>query len=73
MVRELGKESDIDKSYYKALVDDAVSNISQYGDFEWFASEDPYISKDFMNPPEEPITDEEEIPFPDWCEANGFA
>lgn len=40
MVRELGKEADIDKSYYQKLVDDAVSTISQYGDFEWFVSGD---------------------------------
>jgi hypothetical protein len=29
-------EDDIDISYFKALVDDAVANMSQYGDFEWF-------------------------------------
>ena len=39
MVKELGKENDIDRSYYDALVDDAVENISQYGDFEWFVSD----------------------------------
>lgn len=38
----------IDKSYYKKLVDDAVENISQYGDFEAFVSNDipfdgPYV------------------------------
>ena len=38
MVKELGKENDIDRSYYNKLVDDAVDTISQYGDFEWFAS-----------------------------------
>ena len=37
MVKELGKENDIDKSYYNHLVDEAVATISQYGDFEWFA------------------------------------
>ena len=36
MVKELGKEKDIDLSYYKNLVDDAVKEISLYGDFEWF-------------------------------------
>lgn len=41
MVRELGKEADIDKSYYIKLVDDAKDAISQYGDFEWFVSDDP--------------------------------
>lgn len=40
MVRELGKEDDIDKSYYDNLVNDAVESISQFGDFEWFVSED---------------------------------
>ena len=55
----------IDRSYYNSLVDDAVSAISQYGDFEWFVSDDPYIPKprldDFMNIPED--IDEECIPW----------
>lgn len=38
MVKELGKENDIDKRYYQGLVDDAVASISEYGDFEWFAA-----------------------------------
>ena len=59
MVRELEKEDDIDRSYYDRLVDDAIETISQYGDFEWFVSDDPYI-KDFMYiPPNAP----EELPF----------
>ena len=33
-------EEYIDKEYYNALVDAAVDTISQYGDFEWFVSED---------------------------------
>ena len=33
-------EEYIDRSYYNALVDAAVETISQYGDFEWFVSED---------------------------------
>lgn len=40
MVKELGKEADIDRSYYDKLVDDAVTAISEYGDFEWFVSDD---------------------------------
>lgn len=43
MVRTLGKEGDIDRSYYDALVNTAVEDISKYGDFEWFTSEDPYV------------------------------
>lgn len=42
MVRSLGREDDIDRSFYNHLVDDAVETISQYGDFERFASDDPY-------------------------------
>lgn len=38
MVRDLGKEPDIDRSYYNRLVDEAVASISEYGDFEWFVS-----------------------------------
>ena len=45
MVKKLGKENDIDRSYYDKLVNDAVETISQYGDFEWFVSDDPYIPK----------------------------
>lgn len=46
MVKDLGKEDDIDRSYYDKLVSDAVESISQYGDFEWFVSdeaEDQYV------------------------------
>lgn len=42
MVQELKKEDDIDYSYYDKLVDEAVNTIAQYGDFEWFVSDDPY-------------------------------
>ena len=38
MVRNLGKEEDIDLSYYNNLVDEAIENISKYGDFEAFVS-----------------------------------
>ena len=64
MVKELGREADIDKSYYKKLVDDAVEAISQYGDFEWFISDDPVPLPekvwDFMNIPDGMP---EEVPF----------
>ena len=42
-VKDLGKQDDIDKSYYTALVDQAVSDISEYGDFEMFTAPIPYI------------------------------
>lgn len=38
MVKALKKEDQIDKRYYNNLVDDAVSAISKYGDFEQFAA-----------------------------------
>lgn len=37
-VKLLGKEDDIDRSYYNKLVDDAVAAISKYGDFEQFVN-----------------------------------
>lgn len=44
MVTELGKEADIDRSYYDSLVDEAVKSISSFGDYPWFVSDEPYIS-----------------------------
>ena len=51
MVKELGKEGDIDRSYYDAKVHEAIygvhkgskqiDGISDLGDFEWFVSDDP--------------------------------
>lgn len=53
MVRTLGKEADIDRSYYEALVDAAVygsgkgkerkPGIADFGDFEQFVSDDPIL------------------------------
>lgn len=55
----------IDRSYYDRLATEAVEAISQYGDFEWFVSEEEYHSPnqvpyDFMNIPED---SPEEVPF----------
>lgn len=65
IVKGSGRENDIDKNYYNNLVNEAIESISQYGDFEWFVSDDPYIPKekplpDFMNIPEDAP---EELPF----------
>ena len=63
MVRELGKQADIDEQYYISMVDEAIATISKYGDFEQFASDEPYVKEetpDFMNIPEDA---DEEIPF----------
>lgn len=40
IVRELGKENVIDRSYYDRLADDAIDAISKYGDFYQFVSVD---------------------------------
>ena len=50
-VRVLNKESDIERFYYDELVNKAVEEISEYGDIEWFISDDPYVK-----PEEEPPT-----------------
>lgn len=42
VVETLGKQDDVDTNYAKKLVDDAVNDISEYGDFEWFASDAGY-------------------------------
>lgn len=47
VVKTLEKESDIDRNYYIKMVDEAATSISQYGDFEWFVSNDPYIAPPF--------------------------
>lgn len=62
-VKLLNKQKDIDRSYYDSLIDDAIENISQYGDFERFVADEPYTSIagiDFP-PDEDPpwYTDEE--------------
>lgn len=62
----LGNEDIIDRSYYNKLVDDAIATISKFGDFERFASEDPYpidhVYPDFMNIPED-ANEEEGLPW----------
>ena len=60
-----GNTDVIDVSYYNKLADDAVETISEYGDFHWFVSDDPYNSPprapyDFMNVPED---SPEELPW----------
>ena len=44
MVEELGKECDIDLTYYNDLVDAAITTLNKYGDFEQFVSDEPYIT-----------------------------
>lgn len=42
MVRSLNLSDQIDRSFYQAQVDAALTAISKYGDVEWFRSDDPY-------------------------------
>ncbi|MBR5862191.1 MAG: hypothetical protein IKZ08_02580 [Bacteroidales bacterium] len=66
MVRTLGKEADIDRSYYDELVNAAIygsgkgkdrkPGIADFGDFEQFTSDDPI-------PPDFPLEDENDIPW----------
>lgn len=42
LVKTLGKENDIDKTYYNEMVDEAIDTISKYGDFRRFQSDEPY-------------------------------
>ena len=59
VVKLLNQQDSVDLSYYKKLVDEAINDINQFTDFEWFSSDDPYIPKekddlpDFMNIPED--------------------
>ena len=58
-VQILGKENDIDRSYYDNLVHEAIygkgnganrkPGISDFGDYEWFVSDDPYIGPPIMD------------------------
>ena len=45
-VKNLGKEDDIDTTYFDSLVDDAVKNIKDHSkhkdDVEWFISDEKY-------------------------------
>jgi hypothetical protein len=44
MIESLGKERDIDITYYNGLVDAAIDTLNKFGDFEQFVSEEPYIT-----------------------------
>ena len=63
MVKALGKENDINTSYFDSLCDAAIEDISKYGDFYWFQSDEKYVS-----PPRNPLEDwvninSDELPF----------
>lgn len=45
-VKLLKKEKEVDLRYYNNLVDEAVADISKFGDFEWFVSDDDELPWD---------------------------
>lgn len=49
VIRGAHREEDIDRSYYESLVNDAIETISFLGDYEWFVSDDPYVSPPFKD------------------------
>lgn len=65
MVKTLGKEGDIDRSYYEKLVSNAIDEINRLGDFEWFVSDDPYIPPPYLDgkPLYYPETTDDELPW----------
>lgn len=62
-VKKYGMFDKVDMSYYKRLVDEAVDDISKYGDVEWFLSDavrDKPVETGFMNIPDIP---DSEVPW----------
>ena len=60
-VKSMSWEDKIDQSYFDKLVNDAVDHIKEFGDFEWFVSDDKVIPFDINNH----VTNDgrEEVPF----------
>lgn len=48
LVKELGKQDSVDTKYYEDLVTNAINDISVYGDYSWFVSDDPYVGPEFI-------------------------
>ena len=46
VVKQLGKQDDIDRTYYDHMAEAAIKDISVYGDFNWFVSDKPYDKED---------------------------
>ena len=40
MIKTLSRQDDLDIGFHRDLINAAIENISQYGDFEWFRSSD---------------------------------
>ena len=77
MVKTLGKEADIDRSYYDELVDAAIygkgkgkerkPGLSDFGDFEQFVSDEPYHVEEpeteIISVPDHPPVDDDDLPW----------
>lgn len=50
-IREKGMEHSVDLNYHNNLVDEAVVDISKYGDFEWFVDVDCTKEEKDLTPP----------------------
>lgn len=69
-VKLLGKEADVDRRYYNELVDAAIygkgkgkdrkPGISDFGDFERFVADEPYIADTYVEPH---LPEDDDIPF----------
>lgn len=59
-VKELGKEADIDISYFETLCQNAIEHINEFGDYNDFISDDFDGLKKYLNIP---IDADEEVPF----------
>lgn len=72
-VKLMGKEDDVDKSYYHRLVDDAIygsgtgknrkPGISDFGDFERFIADEPYIVEEPVISQDFPPDDYSDLPW----------
>lgn len=56
-VLEQNRQHEIDMSYFEKLADDAVADISKYGDYTWFVSDEPYNFASW------PFFERDDIPF----------
>ena len=67
MVKALGLEDAIDRSYYNKLAEDAIAEIEKYGDFDTFVNGKP----NFMVIPES--DNRSEIPFDEYMNSPELA
>ena len=64
-IKNLKWESRIDNEYFTKLANDAIEHIQQFGDYEWFVSDDP------VKPVVDPANDiadgaPDEVPFDEY-------